>query len=162
MDYLLQIVSAWLLALGVWWGGDVSPPGPEPITAEVIEVIDGDTIDVLIGGERERIRYIGIDTPEFDYETGVAECFASEAKARNEELLAGGTVGLLADVRERDDYNRLLRYVYVGEESVGEQLVAEGYARAVYIKPDVAHYSMLKEAENEARAKGAGLWSACR
>ena len=160
MENLLGYLSALLLALSSWLGGDMSVS--EPVVAEVIEVIDGDTIDVLAEGEEERVRYIGIDTPEFDHETGGVDCYAEEAKSRNEELVLGKEVMLVKDVRERDKYGRLLRYVYVGEDSVGQTLVEEGMAKAVYIQPDVSHYQELKLIEEKARASGAGRWSACQ
>ena len=72
-------------------------------------IVDGDTIDVEIGGATYRVRYIGIDTPER------GDCYFDEAKDKNAELVLGQYVRLVKDVSETDRYGRLLRYVYVGQ-----------------------------------------------
>ena len=120
--------------------------------AEVEEIIDGDTIDVRMGGRGERVRYYGIDTPERG-----DRCF-SEASARN-EALAGDTVLLLPDARERDRYGRLLRYVFDEQgRSIDAQLIAEGLARAWL--DDGAYRDQLIALEGRAAADGVGcLWA---
>lgn len=162
MDWLASLLSIFLTLSGGWSIGDMAKElVAATTTATVVEVIDGDTIDVLVGGERERVRYIGIDTPEFDYEAGVAKCYAAEAKATNVGLVSGKEVQLVKDVSERDDYGRLLRYVYVEDVAVGESLVRAGMARTLRIEPDVSRHHVLKDAEKKARAEGAGRWGAC-
>src|SRR5438132_8306846 len=82
-------------------------------TAAVERVVDGDTIIVHIGGRRERVRLIGIDTPESVKPNTPVQCFAIEASNRTKALLPPGTpVRLVADVEQRDKYKRLLAYVY--------------------------------------------------
>lgn len=130
-------------------------------SAELVKVIDGDTIDVLVDGEKKRVRYIGIDTPELNYGSAPDECYAQAATNKNRELLSSGSLTLEADVSETDDYDRLLRYVFVDEQSLSHQLVADGYAKAVYIKPDVSRYAELKRLEDEARTARVGLWGEC-
>ncbi|MCA9998255.1 MAG: thermonuclease family protein, partial [Anaerolineales bacterium] len=99
------------------------PPGDR---ATVDFVIDGDTVDVLLGGESYRVRYIGVDTPERD------EPFYAEATAANAALVDGAEVILVRDVSETDQYGRLLRYVYLPNGTfVNAELVAQGYARVV-------------------------------
>ncbi len=120
----------------------------------VTRVIDGDTI-VLENGER--VRYIGIDTPEISQN----ECFALEAKKKNEELVLGKRVRLEKDVSERDKYGRLLRYVYVGEIFVNDYLVRNGYAYAVTYPPDVKYSERFLQAQREARENKRGLWAYC-
>ena len=88
--------------------------GPEA-RAEVLRVIDGDTIEVELGGAEEDVRYIGIDTPESVVPGEPVECFGKEASAANERLVEGETVRLVFDAERRDHYGRLLAYVYVGE-----------------------------------------------
>ncbi len=119
--------------------------------AEVIDVIDGDTIDVLIAGREERVRYYGVDTRE----RGEA-CFR-EATARNEQLV-GDAVLLLPDARERDRYDRLLRYVFTEEgESIDARLIAEGLGLAW--RRDGAYREELIAIETTTRAAGVGcLW----
>ncbi len=129
---------------------DLQPPdGLQPAT--VLEVIDGDTINVRIGGREERVRYYGVDTPERG-----ERCFA-EATGRN-EALAGGRVLLLPDARERDDFGRLLRYVFTEEGvSLEARLIAEGLG--VAWREGGAYRDELVALEAEVRAASAGcLW----
>ncbi|GIW62292.1 MAG: hypothetical protein KatS3mg090_1002 [Patescibacteria group bacterium] len=136
-------------------------PTPFQEFYKVVEVIDGDTI-VLENGEK--VRYIGIDTPELNTERGDPECFALEAKKANERLVLGKKVKLEKDVSERDKYGRLLRYVYVEDIFVNEYLVREGYAKAVSFPPDVKYQERFLQAERQAREKNKGLWDpqACK
>jgi len=121
----------------------------------VTKVIDGDTIRLENG---EVVRYIGIDTPEI---SKGKECFADEAKRKNEELVLGKTVRLEKDISERDRYNRLLRFVYVDDQFVNEILVKEGYALAYTYPPDVKYSELFRKTEQEARENNRGLWGEC-
>ena len=123
--------------------------------ARGIRVIDGDTIEIEGG---QRVRYIGMDTPE---DTSVGECFGEQATRRNRELVEGRIVELERDVSETDRFGRLLRYVWVGGEMINEVLVAEGFALAATFPPDVKYESTFLLAQTHARAEGLGLWSAC-
>ena len=100
------------------------PPGPAgPVErAHVVRVVDGDTVVVDIGGRQDRVRYIGIDTPESVQPNTPVEPFAREAAAENAALVRGRDVLLERDVSERDDFGRLLRYVWV--ESTGDGAAA--------------------------------------
>lgn len=121
----------------------------------VTRVIDGDTIE-LEGGIK--LRYIGIDAPEFrDKE----ECFAQSASAKNKELVEGKEVKLEKDVSETDKYGRLLRYVYFGNIQVNELLVREGYAKSRSYPPDVKYQEKFRLVEKQARQEGRGLWKEC-
>jgi len=140
--------------------------GPEvPGGAVVEDVIDGDTIDVVIDGQDERVRLLGIDTPEVHVDDGeVPECYGAEASAHVSELLPRGTeVRLERDVVGRDDYGRLLAYVYVLDSGVlvNEAIVRDGYARVMRIEPNGAMHTRLVAAAMAADAAGLGLWSAC-
>jgi micrococcal nuclease len=137
----------------------------EPGLAVVGVVVDGDTIDVRIGGRDERVRLIGIDTPETKRPDTPVECFGAEATARTEALLPPGTeVRLERDVVARDDYGRLLAYVRRASDDlfVNEALVRDGYALVSTFPPNVAHAETFVEAARRAESDGAGLWSACR
>lgn len=127
---------------------------------EVIEVIDGDTIRVLIDGEVESVRYIGIDTPE-PYRDGKPACYSQEASVRNQELVENRFVKLIADVEDKDKYDRLLRYVYVDDLFINEVLVSEGYAKTLPIKPNTKHAREFKELQDTAKERGLGLWGEC-
>lgn len=125
----------------------------------VVAVIDGDTIEVVDEtGRRERVRYIGIDTPEFDHDAGTAECLAEEARRYNEALVAAHAVELTADVEEKDKYGRLLRYVSVAGRDVGESLLAAGYATLLTIPPNVARAEEYRAIVATARQEKLGLW----
>jgi micrococcal nuclease len=152
-----------------------APVGDVSDGVTVTRVIDGDTIEIA-GGDpstsaqgspstsaqgRERVRYIGINTPETVDPRKPVQCFGVEASARNKELVGGKVVRLVRDVSDRDRYGRLLRYVWAGDTFVNLALVREGYAAADTYPPDVAHAEEFRQAEAEARAAGRGLWSGC-
>jgi micrococcal nuclease len=121
----------------------------------VITVIDGDTVE-LEGGER--VRYIGIDTPE---STTEHECYGEEAKTHNRGLVEGKRVTLVADAEDRDKYGRLLRYVFIDDQFINLTLAEEGFATQLTIPPNVAHADEFKAAVTAAREQGRGLWSGC-
>ena len=100
-------------------------------------VIDGDTILLESG---ESVRYLGIDTPETNHPRRGLECYGPEATERNRELVEGELVRLEFDTTDRDAYERLLRYVYVGNTFVNAVLVEEGFAYSYYYPPDTKHY----------------------
>lgn len=142
-------------------------PGAVEANATVDRVVDGDTIDVIIDGTEERVRLTGIDTPETARrDTGApAECFADEATKFTESLLLVGTpVRLERDVVGRDDYGRILAYVYRADDGifVNYEIVRQGYAQPLTIPPNVTFADLMVEAAREAEAADAGLWSACR
>jgi micrococcal nuclease len=126
--------------------------------ALVAKVVDGDTIELSDG---RKVRYIGMNTPETHHPTKGKECFGEAASARNTELVLGKTVQLEKDVSETDRYGRLLRYVWLGETLINQELVAEGYAFASSYPPDIGRQDSLKKAEAEARIDNRGLWASC-
>jgi micrococcal nuclease len=132
--------------------------------AQVLRVVDGDTIRVSLAGRTERVRYIGVDTPESVKPGTPVECFAKRASAANAALVTGRSVRLVADVEQRDRYGRLLAYVYREPDGtfVNAQLVRDGFARPLTIAPNVAHARELAGLANRARRAGRGLWAACR
>jgi micrococcal nuclease len=158
------------IAVAALLGADCSGKGGEDtdgalrgdrVRAEVERVVDGDTIEVEIGGETEDVRYIGIDTPESVAPGQPVECFGKAASAENERLVEGELVLLVFDAERRDDYDRLLAYVYVGNTFVNAALVADGYARTLEIEPNTSKAARLERLEAEAGREGVGLWSAC-
>ena len=133
--------------------------------ATVERVVDGDTIIVHVGGRRERVRFIGMDTPESVKPNTPVQCFAIAASNRTKALLPAGTpVRLVGDVEQRDKYKRLLAYVYRAKDNlfVNLSLVRDGYAQPYTFPPNVAHTSEFVAAAADARQAGRGLWSACR
>ena len=127
-------------------------------TGEVVRVADGDTVRVRIdGGREERVRYIGVDTPE----PTAGECFADEATAANARLVEGRAVRLVPGEERRDRYGRLLAYVYSGDVLVNAALVREGYAQPLPVAPNVRFEDRFARLARDARRAGRGLWASC-
>jgi len=133
--------------------------------AVVEQVVDGDTLVVRLGdGTEDRVRLIGVDTPETKHPSKPVECFGREASAFTASLLPEGTrVRLERDVEARDRYDRLLAYVYRADDDlfVNLELLARGYAAVLTVPPNVAHTDEFVAAARQAREEGRGLWSAC-
>lgn len=129
----------------------------EPQIAKVVEVVDGDTIRVQIDGNIYPVRYIGIDTPE---STTQVEPFGKEASQKNTELVSGQTVTMYRDTSETDQFDRLLRFVFVGETFINYEMVKQGYAKAFRYPPDTACADLYQQAQDEASALGVGMWMA--
>ena len=128
-------------------------------------VVDGDTIDIAIGGNTERVRLIGINTPETKHPTKGVECFGPEANAYTEQLLPTGTkLRVERDIEARDKYGRLLLYVYIENSNVfvNLDLVLQGYARPMVFEPNTAHKADFAQAATQAELRNVGLWQACR
>ena len=141
-----------------------APSSAAPGTGSVARVVDGDTIRVRIGGREERVRLVGIDTPESVKPGTPVQCFALAASARTKALLPkGSAVRLVRDVEERDRYGRLLAYVYRARDDlfVNLALAREGYAVVLTVPPNVAHTDEFVAAARDAREHGRGLWSRC-
>lgn len=122
----------------------------------VTRVIDGDTIELSNG---EKVRYIGVDTPELHHPQKEVEYYAREAYEANRRLVEGKRVRLELDVEERDRYGRILAYVYVDDLMVNEWLVANGYARVATFPPNVKYAERFLQLEREARQAKIGLWA---
>lgn len=126
----------------------------------VVRVVDGDTIIVDIDGVEERIRLIGIDTPESvhpDQERNVE--YGEIASSFTEEQLEGQYVSLELDAQERDQYGRLLAYVYLDDTMFNETLLEKGHAVVSTYPPNVRYADRFLEIQSEARDKEAGLWA---
>ena len=158
---LLAVVAAAAASTCSSARGSPERPSPSGVQVAVTKTTDGDTFHVLYQGRDDRVRFIGVDTPEVDWYGGHAECFGSEAGLYTRSRLAGRTVGLVFDVNQRDTYGRLLAYVYVGAELFNLTLVQRGYARADPVPPDTKMAALFARAGDVARAAGKGLWSAC-
>ncbi|WP_176560089.1 thermonuclease family protein [Brevibacillus dissolubilis] len=139
-----------------------STPANQPsdngeMTATVEKVTDGDTFQLSTG---ERVRLIGVDTPETVKPNHPVEPYGKEASKYTKGLLTGQTVTLRFDAEPYDKYKRLLAYAYLEDGTfVNEKLVREGYARIMTIPPNVAFADTFLEAEREAREQNRGLWA---
>jgi micrococcal nuclease len=144
--------------------GDPSAFAPEGLTetAQVVRVVDGDTLVIDRGNGEERLRYIGIDAPESVKPESPVEFMGHEAAEANAALVEGRELVLERDVSDTDRFGRLLRYAWYREGDewrlVNLELVGEGYAQAVSFPPDVRRQDELRNAERGARERGIGLW----
>ncbi len=132
--------------------------------ATVERIVDGDTLVADIAGSSERVRLIGVDTPESVKPNSPVECFGKEASAHLADLIPPGTpIRLERDVEARDRYDRLLAYVYRVEDGlfVNLAMAADGYAMVLTIPPNVAYAEDFAAAVARARVESKGLWSAC-
>lgn len=132
--------------------------------ARVVDVVDGDTIDVVISGSVERVRLLGIDTPEVAHPGKPGECHGEIATAFTEELLPVSTlVDLSRDVVGRDHYGRLLAYVHRSDDGVfvNYELARQGHAESLHIAPNGIHRVLIAQAVDQARREGLGMWGRC-
>jgi endonuclease YncB( thermonuclease family) len=116
----------------------------------VSNIIDGDTVQLSNG---ETIRLLGINTPE------MGQQYYEESKNRLKELIEGKTVTLEKDADDKDQYGRLLRFIFLDDENINIELVREGLAAAYIIPPNVKYETELREAENEAKDLEIGIWT---
>lgn len=134
----------------------------QDLSGPVVRVIDGDTIVVELAGEPERVRYIGIDTPEMNDSRAAVRILARDARGANARLVEGRRVRLELDVEKRDRYGRLLAYVWVGDTLVNEALVRSGHAAPYTVPPNVAYVDRFVAAARAAREGGAQRDGAAR
>ncbi|OGK16117.1 hypothetical protein A2690_01615 [Candidatus Roizmanbacteria bacterium RIFCSPHIGHO2_01_FULL_39_12b] len=150
----------------------IPTPTHKPGEIFVARVIDGDTI-ILSNGQR--VRYIGINTPELSDDRKKVECFAVDALMANRSLIEWKVVRMEKDVSEVDKYGRLLRYVYIANPSyvasksgemkeifVNDYLVKYGFAQAATYPPDVKYHKIFLASQKEAKSKELGLWKNCK
>ena len=125
----------------------------------VTRVVDGDTIHVDVGGRVEKVRYIGVNTPEVHHPRKGEEPGGRAAAAVNRDLVSGRRVRLELDAQARDRHGRLLAYVWVADTMVNAELVRRGFAQVMTVPPNVRHQSLFLKLQREARDAGRGLWA---
>lgn len=126
---------------------------------DVVRIVDGDTIVVDFNGENEKVRLIGIDTPESVHSN--ASKNTNEGKIASnytKTMLENKKVGLEFDVQERDKYGRLLAYVYIDGEMYNKILLKEGMAKMATYPPNVKYVEDFEEIQKEARENKKGFW----
>ncbi len=142
-----------------------TPSTPQQPTTElypVVHIVDGDTIIVSKNGVEEKVRLLGIDTPEVDISRGPAECFGKEATEKTTSLLSGQSVSLESDPTqaERDTYNRLLAYVSLTDGTLINKILVEGgYAKEYTFDEAYTYQADFEAAEKSAQTQKRGLWS---
>lgn len=139
--------------LGSWSDSELLGP------YEVVRIVDGDTVIVNINGKDEKLRMIGVDTPESvhnDLEKNVP--YGKVSFDYTKDMLEGREVWLEMDVEERDRYGRLLAYVYLDGEMFNRMLLEEGHATIITVPPNVKYAEEFEAIQEEARREGRGLW----
>lgn len=131
------------------------------MTAEVVRVVDGDTIEARIGTDVEDVRLIGVDTPETVKPGTPVQCFGERASHFTKRRLTGRRVRLVFGVERRDVYGRLLAYAYLGDRFFNPILVRRGLARTLTIPPNDRFAARFRRLELAAARVGRGLWGAC-
>lgn len=131
------------------------------VNAQVVKVIDGDTIKVRYNGQEETVRFLLVDTPETHHPKLGVQPYGPEASAYTHRLLDGQTVQLeLAVNGGRDKYGRILAYIFHDGKSVEEALLSKGLARVAYvIPPNTKYINDYYTVEKKAKAKKIGIWS---
>lgn len=139
-----------------------TPSGEIKNLYKVVKVIDGDTVQLDIGGKRETLRLIGLDTPESVDPRKPVQCFALEASKKAKEILSGKKVSLEADGTQgdKDNYNRLLRYVFLEDgTNFNKLMISEGYGHEYTYNKPYKYREEFKLAETEATLNKKGLWA---
>lgn len=156
-------LSLLFLGIAILYGYVQRPNQSSNEMFKVAKVIDGDTIEVERYGKIEKVRLIGIDTPETVDPRKTVQCFGKEASDNSKALMQGKSVRLEFDplVGERDKYQRLLAYVWLDDDQfVNQLLVSEGFAHEYTYRSQAYKYqSQFKQAESTARENGIGLWA---
>lgn len=142
-------------------------------TGRVVRVVDGDTAVIRVKNQDQKVRFIGMDTPEYNPRRNISEPWGKEATEFTKNLLENQIVYLEKDASDTDRYGRWLRYIWlkppenpnrpsyeeIKNQMVNGILVREGYARAKEYKPDVKYTSIIRDIEKEAKIDKIGLWS---
>lgn len=164
---ILNLVLALIVALVGWFAAQhaevKTPPSLQAGTYQVTQFDDGDTIIVDMNGVQEKVRFIGVDTPETKDPRKPVQCFGRAASQFTRELIGENPVRLEADPTNtnRDRYNRLLRYVYLPDgRLVNLEIIKQGYGFA-YTSFPVQKLDEFRAAEKEARQNNRGLWASC-
>ncbi|HZG73825.1 MAG TPA: thermonuclease family protein [Chondromyces sp.] len=133
---------------------------PGSIQGKVVYVVDGDTFDIqLENGKKERVRMTLVDTPETKHPRLGVQPFGPEASSFTKNKLTGKDVSLELDVQERDQYGRILAYVWIGDELYNRTLIEKGLARVAVFPPNTRYVDDFQEVQNQAQKKKAGIWS---
>jgi micrococcal nuclease len=152
------VLGALLLLVALLGGPVLAGAQSSSIEGLVVRVVDGDTIHVQLSDRLEKVRYIGVNTPELRHPQRGGEPGSHEAHAVNRRLVEGKRVRLELDVQPRDRHGRLLAYVWTGDTMVNAELLRLGYAQVMTVPPNVRHQSLFLKLQRAARDSHRGLW----
>jgi micrococcal nuclease len=152
----LRLLALLLLLPALVPAADAQPA----LDGVVVRIVDGDTIVVRLPDRLEKVRYIGVDTPELHHPSKGEQPGGREAAEVNRVLVSGRRVRLELDVQPRDRHGRLLAYVWVDETMVNAELVRRGFAQVMTVPPNVRHQALFLKLQREARESARGLWGA--
>lgn len=163
---LIGLVVALLVAILTPWLSQHLPrqPAPPPGYYRVSEFVDGDTIEVNMNGSKEKIRFIGVDTPETHDPRKAVQCFGQAAAAFTKKYIGQQPVRLEADPMNtnRDRYNRLLRYIYLQNGTlVNAEIIKQGYGFA-YTSFPFTKLDEFRQYQKQAQDQKLGLWGSCQ
>jgi len=154
---MLKRLTLTLILVLLASGGTSPAADADSLRVKVHWVDDGDTI-VVAGGER--VRYLGINTPEVAHKDEPGEPFGDEAKAFNKKLVQGHWINLELAEQQRDPYGRLLAYVFLADGTfVNGELVRQGYAHLLRKQPKLRYWERLLALQRQALKKKKGMWS---
>jgi micrococcal nuclease len=130
------------------------------LNGKVTNVVDGDTMDIQFeNGKEERVRLVLVDTPETKHPTKPVQPFGPEASAFTKEMLTGKNVQVELDVQERDQYGRILAYVYIDGKMFNELLLEKGLARVAVFPPNTRYVDEFYAIQKKAQETKLGIWS---
>ena len=154
---MLKRLTLTLILVLLASGGTSPAADADSLRVKVHWVDDGDTI-VVAGGER--VRYLGINTPEVAHKDEPGEPFGDEAKAFNKKLVQGRWINLELAEQQRDPYGRLLAYVFLADGTfVNGELVRQGYAHLLRKQPKLRYWERLLALQRQALKEKKGMWS---
>ncbi|PZE22540.1 thermonuclease family protein [Paenibacillus xerothermodurans] len=159
-QHTTALAAAILILLSIWTAGctNSSSATDQREKVKVERVVDGDTFDVVLDGKKQKVRLIGIDTPETKKPNTPVMYYGKEAADYSKKRLENKYVALEWDVERKDQYDRLLAYVWIDDELYNSTLLREGYARLATFPPNVKYVDDFKQDQAEARKQGKGLW----
>jgi micrococcal nuclease len=152
------VLGALLVLVALLGGPDLAHAQSPSTEGLVVRVVDGDTIHVQLSDRLEKVRYIGVNTPELRHPQRGVEPGSHEAHAVNRRLVEGKRVRLELDVQPRDRHGRLLAYVWTGDTMVNAELLRLGYAQVMTVPPNVRHQALFLKLQRAARNSHRGLW----
>ncbi|MBP7807521.1 thermonuclease family protein [Candidatus Saccharibacteria bacterium] len=166
-----QLIGLVLFAIVLFVGPKINGLTEEPVQRKpvpagfyaVTDFNDGDTVTVDMSGRQEKIRFIGVDTPETQDPRKAVQCFGKAASKFTKDLIGEQAVRLEADPlnTNRDRYNRLLRYIYLPDgRLVNAEIIAQGYGFA-YTSFPFTKADEFRALQTTARTEERGLWKSC-